>query len=126
VTFSSEPSSLHIKTVERFITAFNAHDSSAMASFVGNDIEWLSISGDQITVEVKGKGNLIESMNAYFKSCPTCSSELSSAISSINKVSAVEVASWKDAGGSKSQRAVSVYEFSEGKIIRVYYFSAEK
>ena len=126
VVQSSEPTSPHVNTVERFIAAFNAHDISAMADLVANDIEWLSIIGEQVTVETRGKGDLIENMNAYFKSCPTCRSELSGVVSTTSKVSAVEIASWQGKSGPRSQSAISVYELSGGLIIRVYYFSAEK
>jgi ketosteroid isomerase-like protein len=122
---SSEPISTHLNTVERFIAAFNLQDSSAMADLVANDIEWLSIAGEQVTAEARGKVDLIESMNAYFKSCPTCRSELSDTFSTTSRVSAVEVASWQGKSGPRSQQAISVYEFSGGLITRVYYFPAE-
>jgi ketosteroid isomerase-like protein len=61
----------NVNTVEQFVAAFNAQDSNAMASLVVDDIEWLSIVGNKIIVEVKGKHNLIKSMNDYFKSCST-------------------------------------------------------
>ncbi|MCU7376410.1 nuclear transport factor 2 family protein [Paucibacter sp. O1-1] len=108
------------------MTAFNQHDSNAMAKFVADDIEWLSIADEQLIAEARGKQNLIDSMNAYFTSCPTCRSVLSDVFSTTNRVSAVEVASWQGQDGLKSQRAISVYEFSEGLINRVYYFPARK
>lgn len=116
----------NVKTVEQFVAAFNAQDSGAMASLVVDDIEWLSIVGNEVIVEAKGKHNLIESMNDYFKSCSTCKSELSEMVSTKSRVSAVEIASWQGKNGKKSQRAISVYEFSAGLITRVYYFPAEK
>ena len=123
---SDELASSHAKTVKRFVAAFNAHDSKAMATFVADDVEWLSITDKQIGVDASGKVNLIASMNAYFISCPSCRSELSNMIASTNRVSAIEVASWQGKSGVKSQTAISVYEFSNGLITRVYYFPAEK
>lgn len=116
----------NVNTVEQFVAAFNAQDSNAMASLVVDDIEWLSIVGNKVIVEVKGKHNLIKSMNDYFKSCSTCKSALSEIVSTKSRVSAVEIASWQGNNGPKSQRAISVYEFSGGMISRVYYFQAEK
>ncbi|MDT0603689.1 nuclear transport factor 2 family protein [Thalassotalea castellviae] len=116
----------NVKTVEQFVAFFNAQDSGAMASLVVDDIEWLSIVGNEVIVEAKGKNNLMESMNDYFKSCSTCKSELSDIVSTKSRVSAVEIASWQGKNGQKSQRAISVYEFSAGLIARVYYFPAEK
>lgn len=97
-----------------------------MASLVADDIEWVSIVNNEISVEAKGKTNLVEGMDAYFKSCPTCRSELSDMISTASRVSAIELASWQGKNGASSQRAISVYEFSGGLITRVYYFPAEK
>lgn len=123
---SNEQMSDNVNTVEQFVAAFNAQDSNAMASFVVDEIEWLSIDGDKVIVEVKGKNKLIESMNSYFQSCLTCKSKLSEIVSTKNRVSAVEVASWQGKSGSMSQSAIAVYEFSGGLITRVYYFQAEK
>lgn len=126
VAHSGDSASPNVKTVERFMAAFNSQDSGAMAGFVAHDIEWLSIAGKQVTAEASGKGDLVESMNAYFESCPSCRSELSSVISTASRVSAVEDASWQGDSGPETQRALSVYEFSDGLISRVYYFPAEK
>ncbi len=123
---SEEPASPHLRVIEEFIAAFNAHDSSAMAVLVADDVEWLSIAGDKVAVETKGKPALVSSMDAYFKSCPTCQSALSGIISTPDRVSAVEIASWQGTTGPSSQRGLSVYEFSAGLIHRVYYFPAEK
>ena len=115
----------NVPTVEQFIAAFNAHDSAAMGALVADDVAWLSIAGEEVMVEVKGKNELVTSMNAYFESCPTCQSELSGIISTADRVSAIEIASWQGKSGSKSQRSISVYEFAEGVIQRVYYFPSE-
>jgi hypothetical protein len=37
----------------------------------------------------------------------------------------MERASWSGKNRAKSQRSLSVYEFRNGKILRVYYFPAE-
>lgn len=116
----------HVITVELFIAAFNAQDSGAMANLVTNNIEWLSIASSQMAVDAKGKNNLIESMETYFKSCPTCRSKITEMVSTVSRVSAVEVASWQEKSDLRSQSAISVYEFSDGLISRVYYFPAEK
>ena len=124
--YSNEKISSHVNAVELFVAAFNAQDSAAMASFVTNDIQWLSVDNNQVAVEAKGKSNLIDSMDAYFKSCPTCRSEVTEMISTTSRVSAVEIASWHGKSGHTAQKAISVYEFTDGLISRVYYFPAEK
>lgn len=124
--YADEPASSELRTVEDFISAFNAHDSRAMAAFVAEDVDWLSIDGDKIAMESRGKSALIASMDAYFRSCPSCKSALLGTISTPGRISAVEVVSWEGKRGPESQRAISVYEFSDGLIQRVYYFPAEK
>jgi hypothetical protein len=96
-----------------------------MAEFVADDVSWLSITGEDVAVQVTGKSELVSSMNAYFESCPSCRSELSGIISTSDRVSAVELVSWQGERGSMSQRSIAVYEFSQGLIQRVYYFPAE-
>lgn len=124
--YADEITSSHLRTVEDFIAAFNVQDSRAMAAYVAEDFEWLSIEGDKIALESLGRNSLIASMDAYFSSCPSCQSVLLEAISTPGRISAIEVASWQGEAGPRSQRAISVYEFSDGLIQRVYYFPAEK
>ncbi len=97
-----------------------------MANLVTNNIEWISISNEKVMIETKGKKALIENMDAYFKACPTCQSKLSDIISSSHRVSAVEIAHWQSKNGPKTQQSMSVYEFSNGLISRVYYFPSEQ
>ena len=123
---SQESGPANLRTVEHFVAAFNAHDVEAMGALVTADISWLSLDGGVLAVESSDKRELIADMHAYFKSCPTCRSSLSATVSTPERVSAVEIASWQGKTGAKSQTALSVYEFSEGLIHRVYYFPAER
>jgi len=122
---SEEAVTPQLRTVEQFFVAFNAHDIDAMAALVAEDVDWLRIAGDKITIETRGKKALLASMDEYFKSCPTCQSTFSDTISTAGRVSAIETASWQGKSGLRSQRALFVYEFAEGLIQRVYYFPAE-
>lgn len=124
--FSQQSAAGHEQTVRSFIAAFNAHDAGAMSKFVADDVQWLSIDGSSISVETNGKAALVTAMNGYFQSCPTCRSQLAELIASRDRVSAVEVADWQGKDGPKTQRGISVYEFSGSLIKRVYYFPAEK
>lgn len=124
--FPQEPGAGHEQTVRSFIAAFNAHDSRAMSQFVADDVQWLSVNGDSISIETNGKAALVSAMNDYFKSCPTCRSSLTELVASRDRVSAVEVATWHGKDGPKMQSGIAVYEFSGGLIRRVYYFPAEK
>lgn len=111
--------------VRQFLAAFNAHDPVAMAELVTDDIKWLSVNGSAISVELEGKVSFIDTMSDYFGSCPSCRSAIDSLISSGERVSVVEVASWMGRGGNNSQRSMAVYEFSGTLIKAVYYFPEE-
>jgi ketosteroid isomerase-like protein len=111
--------------VRKFVAAFNKRDIEAMLSLAHIDIEWLSIDGTRISIETQGRNALGDSMRKYFASCPSCRSRLTEVRSSAQRVSAVEVASWRGKAGTRSQRSLSVYEFEQGRIRRVYYFPAE-
>jgi hypothetical protein len=112
--------------VREFVAAFNAHDSIAMSKFVAEDVQWLSISGDSVSIETDGKPALISAMDGYFQSCPTCRSHIREMIASGERVSAIEEAVWEGRDGPRTQRSLSVYEFSGQLIRRVYYFPAER
>ncbi|MGX5913770.1 nuclear transport factor 2 family protein [Aliidiomarina sp. Khilg15.8] len=114
-----------IDRVNEFVAAFNAQDSDAMAELVADDVQWLSVDGEEILVETDGKAALTSAMENYFKTCPSCRSELVDMIVTGDQVSAIEQASWQGQDGKQSQRALSVYEFSGNLIQRVYYFQTE-
>ncbi len=113
-------------TVRQFVAAFNAKDIEAMLALSHADIEWLSISGSAISTETQGREALRASMQSYFKSCPSCRSQLKQLRSTSARVSALEIASWDGKDGRRSQSSLSVYEFEQGLIRRVYYFPAER
>ena len=116
----------HEQQVRDFIAAFNARDLDRMLGSVDEKIQWLSVEGAKVGVEAEGKAALKASMESYFKSCPTCRSSLEWAQSAGSRVTALERASWASKSGPLSQISLSVYEFSDRGIARVYYFPAER
>lgn len=113
------------EVVQKFLDAFNEQDATAMAVFVTDEIKWLSVSGPSISIEVEGKAAFIDAMEEYFTSCPTCRSKIHNLMSSGERVSAVEVASWIGPNGRRAQQSMAVYEFSGSLIRSVYYFPEE-
>ena len=111
--------------VRDYVAAFNERNIDTMLSMVTDDIQWLTVAGDKITVETQGKEKLRDSMAAYFKSTKA-KSELEWVQVTASRVAALERASWQDKSGKKSQASLSVYEFRGGLISRVYYYEAEK
>lgn len=112
--------------VRRYVAAFNAHDVEAMLSMVTDNVQWLSVNGDMITIETNNKEELHESMVSYFHSDTVCKTHLTHVFSTGTRVSALEVASAGTADGIQEQQSLSVYEFNGLLIERVYYFPVEK
>jgi len=113
------------EVVERYMSAYNDHDVEAMIELVHPDIQWLSIDGDRISVETDGAAALAEAMRGYFEAVPSTRSSIETMMVSGNRVSVRERAHWTSSGQTQSQAALSVYEIAEGRILRVWYFSAE-
>jgi len=113
------------KLVREFVAAFNARNIEAMLGAVDDNVQWLSVNEAKVTIETEGKHALGESMVRYFRSCPSCKSSLESVQKAGSRVTAMERATWSGKSGLKSQAGLSVYEFRNGKILRVYYFPVD-
>ena len=110
--------------VRRFVDAFNAQDVQAMTALAAEDIRWMSVSGEGLTVEAAGRKALRSAMREYFESLPSARAELLSARESGPFVQAVERASWTAGGIERSQCSAAVYEVADGRIRNVWYFPA--
>ena len=111
--------------VREFVEAFNARKIDLMIEMTAEKIQWMIIDGAKVTIETDGRAALRASMERYFRSCPSCKSSLEWVQTAGSRVTAMERATWSGKEGVKSQRSLSVYEFQDGKILRVYYFPAE-
>ncbi len=113
------------EVVRALVDAFNQQDVDAMTARLTEDVQWLSVNGTTVTVEIEGRSALATWMEGYFAACSSCRSEVISMVSSNNRVSVVEVASWIGSDGPQSQQAMAVYEFKGSLITRIYYFPEE-
>src|SRR5688572_642193 len=93
----------HPAIVRSFVAAFNARDVDRMLALATDDVEWMMVDGTKVAVETSGKDALRKSMTAYFKSCPSCRSEIEIGTVTATRVAAIETASWTAAGGPRSQ-----------------------
>ena len=75
-SFAADPPGSNERRVRDYVSAYNKRDVDTMLSMVSDDIQWLSVAGEKITVEAKGKSKLREGLEDYFKSSPTAKSEL--------------------------------------------------
>jgi uncharacterized protein (TIGR02246 family) len=113
--------------VRDYVAAFNARDTESLLEMVTEDVQWLSVDGDQIKVETNDREELRRSITGYFKGCASCQSRLVHIFSTGSRVSALEAASMETSdGGVHEQQSLSVYEFSGARIKRVYYFPVER
>jgi len=126
VPIEAQASHPHAQKVRDYVTAFNARAIDTMLGMVTDDIQWLTIIGDKVSVETQGKTQLRDGLAAYFKSTPTAASELEWVSATASRVAAMERVRWQVASGARSQAGLAVYEFRDGLIARVYYYPAEK
>ncbi len=112
------------QTVIDFVGAFSRHDLPALLALTHPDIEWLTVDGSGVAIETRGQEALASSLRSYFESCPTCQStvEVSSVIG--NFVAAIESVSWQSKDVAHAQASLSVYEFLDGRVRRVWYYPA--
>jgi uncharacterized protein (TIGR02246 family) len=110
--------------VQRFVDAFNDHDIDAMLALVADDIRWMNVAGQNISVETEGKDQLRSSMKSYLASIPSARAKIRSVRASGPFIHTVEQAFWLSGDMEKSQCSMAVYEISDGKIKDVWYFSA--
>lgn len=116
----------NVEIVRTFTQAFNQRKIEALLSLVAADVQWLNVSGNKTEVEVDGKPALEKWVRGYFKSCPSCRSELTSLMAAGTHVTVYERARWEAKSGPQSQTSLGVYEVRAGLIRRVWYFPAEK
>lgn len=111
--------------ISEHVRAFNAGDVLAMSKMHHPDIQWLSVKGNSISVEVSGREALANNMAEYFKSPTKVTGTLRDWSVNDPYVSVTETASWtaKD-GTAKSQSSMTVYQLEDNLIRRVWYYPA--
>lgn len=112
------------ENVERFVEAFNQQDIDAMLNLAAEDVRWMSVAGDQLSIETSTRLQLREAMAGYFAGAPGVRAEIRSITESGSFVHTVEKAFWNSNGTEKSQCSMAVYEFVEVKVRNVWYFPA--
>lgn len=113
------------RAVQQLLSAFNQHDIQTIGRLLSDDVQWLAIEGEGVKPRVTDKEAMLEVVNTFFTECPSCRTELLSIQASKQRVTTIEKASWEKAGKPEQQQSVTVYEFSDGLISRVYYYPAE-
>ncbi len=114
-----------IRVVHAFIAAYNEHDIERMLTFVTENIRWMSVEKENISVETSGKEALGIAMSAYFEGLPSARSKILFVHGLGEYVSVTEKAVWISDGVAQSQCAISVYHLTNGHISNVWYYSAQ-
>lgn len=113
--------------VAQYSEAWNKKDLNAMAALMHPDIEWLSVEGSNISVESKGKTNLLKALEDWLGSTNLPKARLHDWSINGNYVAVTETASWTDKSQQlQSQSSLTVYELKDKLIIRVYYYPSQK
>ena len=112
------------RVVRAFVDAFNRHDVPGMLALADSAVVWLTVSGDSVLVEARGRDALARSMASYFRALPSARSTLDAVAALGPWVSARERAEWAGASGPRAQASISVYEVRGGRVRRVWYYPA--
>ena len=111
--------------IKEHVRAFNAGDVEAMTKMQHPNIEWLSVSGPRISVEVSGRDALARNMTSYFESPTRVTATLKGWSINLPYLSVTETASWTTKDGTKkSQSSLTTYELEDNLIRRVWYYPA--
>ena len=115
-----------LRVVQEHSRSFNRRDLGGMMAGVSPEVEWYSVDGENIALELRGRDALRDAMADYFKATPSFRSEIESAVVSGAYVSVCERASWQSASGPRTQTAIAVFEVRDDLIRRVWYYPAER
>ena len=110
--------------VRDFVNSYNQGDSAAMLDLCTDDVQWLSVDGDQISVEADGRDALGESLQRFFSGSSVPRSDLLEVTVAGTKIVTVEKAYWMTDSGEQSQCSVAVYQLRELKVSHVWYFDS--
>lgn len=110
--------------VERFIEAYNQQDVEQMVKLSSDEIHWMMLLNDELSVEASSSAELREAMEVYFDYLTTARSELLSISGSGDFVYTLEKAYWQEGGESRHQCSMAVYQIEADKIKNVWYFDS--
>ncbi len=110
------------RVVTGLMEAFNAHDPDKMRDYWHGDVQWFEVSGNQSSAVTTSASQLHTELVAYFEAYPTVSSSLENISINGNYLTALERPVWEQDGERKSQASIVVYEVTDGKVKRFWYY----
>lgn len=113
--------------ITTYSNAYNAKDLAAMKSLMHPDIEWISVNGNEIEVAISGKKALSEAIKSFFEDPNMARGTHKGWSLNGDHVAVTETAHWTDKNGqARMQSALTVYQFENNLIRRVYYYPARQ
>ena len=111
--------------VSEYVEAFNSKNITSMLKYMHNDIKWMNVEGDKISLETNNKQELKQAMADYFKGSGSAEATMSQMLSYGTFVSGIEKVEWLSKEKMKSQCSAVIYQFKEALILNVWYYPAQ-
>ncbi len=115
-----------LAAVEGYVAALNRRDLLALTLYTTPDVEWYSVVGGELILEVSGRDALAKSLTQYFARNANARWTIKSAQVVANRVAVNEQSEWSEADRRQAHAGQSVYlgvyELSDGRIRRMTYF----
>lgn len=115
-----------VTVLRAYVEAYNRHDVDKLMTLVSDDFAYFSVAGDSMQRDIHGSALLREWLTGYFHSLPTVRSVIEDIFPCGTYLAMRERAIWQSKKGERSQVAIGVYEISNGRIRRAWYFPAQK
>ena len=112
----------HIDAVTGLMAAFNDHDADKMREYWHDDVTWIEVTGNGVSVVTESAEQLHNELLVYFESYPEVSASLESISVNGDYLTAIERPEWQEGGVKKTQASIVIYEFDAGKVKRFWYY----
>jgi hypothetical protein len=110
----------------QYTKAFNAHEIKDIITHFSDDFAWISIQPKKFETLLRGKAQLIESYDKYFKTYPDVKTKIVQLKYDVGYIWTDELVTWTLGKETFKQKILAVYYIKEGKIQRLYYFEEEE
>jgi hypothetical protein len=111
-----------LKVFDEYTKAFNNRDMAKMITYFSDDFAWISIKPKVFETLVRGKAQLIESFDKYFKTYPDVRTKIIQLHYDVGFIWTRERVDWTLGKDKYSELINAVYFMKEGKIQRLWYF----
>lgn len=111
-----------LKLFETYTQAFNSGDIPKLVSCFSDDFAWISIKPRVFETLLRGKAQLIESYDKYYKTYPNVKTKLLEVIYDNGFIWTKEKVSWSYGKEKQEEFIQAVYFIEKGKIQRLWYF----